>query len=48
MGGSADELPFEQGDILSIVDRSEGDWWKADKGGVVFIVPPAYLEVLDG
>jgi hypothetical protein len=48
VGGSAEELPFSEGDVLSIVDRSEGDWWKADKGGVVFIVPAAYLEVLDG
>lgn len=48
VGASADELPFSEGDVLSIVDRSEGDWWKAEKGGVVFIVPAAYLEVLDG
>lgn len=48
VGGSAEELPFSEGDVLSIIDRSEGDWWKVDKGGVVFIVPAAYLEVLDG
>ena len=44
-GTSADELPFAEGDVLSIVDRTESDWWKAEQGGVVFLVPAAYLEV---
>lgn len=47
-GGSADELPFAEGDVLTIADRSEPDWWKTEKGGVIFIVPAAYLEVIDG
>ena len=47
-GGSPDELPFAEGDVLAIVDRSESDWWKTEKGGVIFIVPAAYLEVIDG
>ncbi|KAI0312324.1 hypothetical protein OF83DRAFT_1146615 [Amylostereum chailletii] len=46
-GASADELPFAEGDVLSIVDRSESDWWKAEQGGVVFIVPAAYLELVE-
>ena len=47
-GNNADELPFAEGDRLSIVDRTEADWWKAEQGGVVFIVPAAYLEVASG
>ncbi|EGO21969.1 hypothetical protein SERLADRAFT_417338 [Serpula lacrymans var. lacrymans S7.9] len=47
-GGNADELPFAEGDELSIVDKSETDWWKAEQGGVVFIVPAAYLEIVEG
>jgi hypothetical protein len=47
-GENADELPFTEGDILSIIDRDEADWWKAEKEGVVFIVPAAYLEVNEG
>ena len=43
-GGSTDELPFSEGDIISIVDRSDRDWYKAEKDGVIFIVPAAYLE----
>ena len=45
---NSDELTFAEGDILSIVDMSEEDWWKAEQSGVVFIVPAAYLEVVEG
>lgn len=44
-GGSADELPFSEGDIISVVDRSDSDWYKAEKDGIIFIVPAAYLEI---
>ena len=47
-GNNADELPFTDGDELTIVDRSDPDWWKAEQSGVVFIVPAAYLEVVEG
>ncbi|EIN07872.1 hypothetical protein PUNSTDRAFT_103983 [Punctularia strigosozonata HHB-11173 SS5] len=46
-GTNPDELPFAEGDLLSIVDRAEADWWKAEQGGVIFIVPAAYLEVVE-
>ncbi|KAF4614764.1 hypothetical protein D9613_003419 [Agrocybe pediades] len=45
---NADELPFTEGDVLSIVDTSEEEWWKAEQSGMVFIVPAAYLEVVEG
>ncbi|KAH9842454.1 uncharacterized protein C8Q71DRAFT_732931 [Rhodofomes roseus] len=44
-GNSPEELPFSEGDELTIVDRSEADWWKAEREGVVFIVPAGYLEL---
>ena len=47
-GTNADELPFAEGDELNIVDRSDADWWKAEQSGVVFIVPAAYLEAVEG
>lgn len=47
-GGNADELPFAEGDELSIIDRGEADWWKAERDGIVFIVPAAYLEIVEG
>ncbi|KAI9451971.1 hypothetical protein BJY52DRAFT_1295264 [Lactarius psammicola] len=46
-GGGADELPFSEGDEISIVDRSDSDWFKAEKDGVIFIVPAAYLEIIE-
>jgi hypothetical protein len=44
-GGGADELPFFEGDVISVVDRSDRDWYKAEKDGVISIVPAAYLEI---
>jgi len=31
--------------VISVVDRSDSDWYKAEKDGVIFIVPAAYLEI---
>jgi actin cytoskeleton-regulatory complex protein PAN1 len=45
---NSDELSFAEGDVLSILDRSEQDWWKTEKDGVVLSVPASYLEVVDG
>ncbi|KAF8172098.1 hypothetical protein BJ912DRAFT_994425 [Pholiota molesta] len=45
--GNGDELPFTEGDTLTIIDTSEEEWWKAEQGGVVFIVPAAYLELVE-
>jgi hypothetical protein len=44
-GNSDEELPFAEGDVLTIVDQSDADWYKAEKAGVVFIVPAAYVEL---
>lgn len=44
-GSTDEELPFAEGDILNIVDSGDADWWKAEKNGVIFIVPAAYLEL---
>ena len=45
-GGSGDQLPFAEGDILEIVDTSDANWWKTEKAGVIFIVPASYLEII--
>lgn len=45
---NTDELPFQEGDELTVIDRSDPDWWKTEKEGIVFIVPAGYLEVLTG
>lgn len=44
-GNSDEELPFAEGDVLTIVDQSDADWYKAEKDGVIFIVPAAYVDL---
>lgn len=46
--GGSDEVPFTEGDELTIIDTSEEEWWKTEQGGMVFIVPAAYLETVEG
>ena len=46
MGNSDEELPFAEGDKLTVVDISDNDWWKVEKDGMIFIAPAAYLELL--
>lgn len=46
MGNSDEELPFAEGDSLTVVDTSDEDWWKVEKDGMIFIAPAAYLELL--
>ncbi|KAI6037263.1 hypothetical protein PISMIDRAFT_682226 [Pisolithus microcarpus 441] len=43
-GSSPDELSFPEGDALTIVDRLESDWWRAERDGVVYAVPAAFVE----
>jgi hypothetical protein len=31
---------------LLIVDQEDGDWWKTEKAGMVFLVPASYFEVI--
>jgi hypothetical protein len=45
---NADELSFVEGEELTIVDTSEGEWWKAEEDGEVFILPAAYVEAVEG
>ncbi|KAG8868591.1 hypothetical protein FRC20_003109 [Serendipita sp. 405] len=43
---NADEMTFEEGEKIIIVDRSEGDWWRAERGGKIFAVPASYLDLI--
>ncbi|KAF8976839.1 hypothetical protein BDQ17DRAFT_1293659, partial [Cyathus striatus] len=45
---NADELSFSEGTELSILDSSEDEWWRAEDAGVSFVVPAAYLEIIEG
>jgi len=43
-----DELSFQEGQPITIVDRSEDGWWKTEREGQILIVPAAYLELASG
>jgi actin cytoskeleton-regulatory complex protein PAN1 len=45
---NADELTFDEGEELIIVDRSDAEWWKVEQGGMVFVVPATFLEIVEG
>ncbi|CAG8557077.1 1263_t:CDS:10 [Ambispora leptoticha] len=38
------ELDIKQGNIVSILDKSLGDWWKAEYEGTKGVVPANYVE----
>jgi hypothetical protein len=37
-----DELTFNEGDILYLVDQTDADWWKARCGRRVGLIPANY------
>lgn len=43
-----DELPFAEGDALTVIDRSDADWWRVEQDGSVFIIPAGYVELVEG
>ncbi|TXT04229.1 hypothetical protein VHUM_04227 [Vanrija humicola] len=45
--GSAEELSLTEGDALEVIDQADPDWWKVEKSGAVYIVPAAYVEIID-
>ena len=47
-GSNPDELPFAEGDTLTVIDRSDADWWKVEQNGLVFIVPAGYVGLVEG
>ncbi|KAF9650631.1 hypothetical protein BDM02DRAFT_1351141 [Thelephora ganbajun] len=46
-GSNPDELPITEGDTLTVIDRSDADWWKVEQDGFVFIVPAGYVELVE-
>ncbi|CAG8576933.1 3066_t:CDS:10, partial [Cetraspora pellucida] len=41
---SPDQLDIKQGSVVSILDKSLGDWWKAEYEGAKGIIPSNYVE----
>lgn len=42
---SEDEISFEEEESLNIVDTSDESWYKAEKDGVIGLVPSTYIEL---
>ncbi|KAI6004657.1 SH3 domain-containing protein, partial [Pisolithus albus] len=47
-GSSPDKLSFTEDDVLTIVNRLESDWWRAERSGTICAMPAAYVEVSEG
>ncbi|KAJ8699192.1 hypothetical protein PTI98_002336 [Pleurotus ostreatus] len=47
-GSNLDELSFDAGDELVVIDTIEPEWWKVESRGQVFVAPASYLELLEG
>jgi len=42
---SADELSFNEGDLLTVVSQS-GDWWTAELSGKRGLIPANYVQLV--
>lgn len=41
---NGDELSIVENDILTILDKDAGDWWRAELNGSVGLVPATYVK----
>ncbi|KFM70235.1 hypothetical protein X975_27218, partial [Stegodyphus mimosarum] len=46
-GQHHDELTFQKGDIITLVNTDDPSWWKGELSGVVGLFPSNYVEVLN-
>ncbi|XP_029318535.1 intersectin-2a isoform X3 [Cottoperca gobio] len=42
---SRDELSFSKGQLISILDKTNPDWWKGDANGVTGLLPTNYVKM---
>ncbi|XP_053301058.1 intersectin-2a isoform X2 [Pleuronectes platessa] len=42
---SRDELSFSKGQLISILDKTNPDWWKAEVNGVTGLLPTNYVKM---
>uniref|UniRef100_A0A8C4F283 Intersectin 2a n=1 Tax=Dicentrarchus labrax TaxID=13489 RepID=A0A8C4F283_DICLA len=40
-----DELSFSKGQLISILDKTNPDWWKGDANGVIGLLPTNYVKM---
>ncbi|XP_015921274.2 intersectin-1 isoform X1 [Parasteatoda tepidariorum] len=46
-GQHGDELTFQKGDIITLVNTDDPSWWKGDLNGAVGLFPSNYVEVIN-
>ncbi|KJE97643.1 hypothetical protein CAOG_007755 [Capsaspora owczarzaki ATCC 30864] len=42
-----DELPFKEGDILTLLNTSDANWWQGELRGRTGLIPVKYVEAVD-
>ena len=43
-GSQDDELSFEAGDVINIVNQDKDDWWSGELNGKTGVFPANYVE----
>lgn len=41
-----DELSFHQGNIITVIENTDDDWWQGELNGVIGYFPMTYVEPL--
>ena len=41
-----DELTFEPGEIISVIDKEDSAWWKGSLRGTIGVFPSNYVEAI--
>lgn len=41
-----DELSFNKGDVITLLDKIEENWWKGELNGVIGIFPKDYVSFM--
>ncbi|XP_028641132.1 rho GTPase-activating protein 4 isoform X2 [Grammomys surdaster] len=47
-GRTAQELTFQQGDVLRLYARASSDWWRGEHAGVQGLIPHKYITLSEG
>lgn len=43
-----DELTFDKGAVIYVINKEDDAWWKGESNGVVGVFPSNYVAVSDG
>ncbi|XP_039075207.1 rho GTPase-activating protein 4 [Hyaena hyaena] len=47
-GRTAQELSFQRGDVLRLLERASGDWWRGERAGARGLIPHKYITLPAG